>query len=70
MRPGYRFSEVLNVDERGTPRTWGASDNIMQIAQRARLAAANVLAQLAVVRRADGTDADSVSQVRGLNLLL
>ncbi|PNH08156.1 Protein ROOT HAIR DEFECTIVE 3 [Tetrabaena socialis] len=45
-----RFQEVFSVDEAKAPRMWGARDDIPTIAQKARLAAASVLSQLAVMR--------------------
>eukprot|EP00798_Chlamydomonas_sp_ICE-L_P005756 gene5756-6050_t len=47
-----RFQEVFTLDASKTPRMWGPRDNIPAIARESRLAAAHVLAQLAVIRRA------------------
>ncbi|KAG2432901.1 hypothetical protein HXX76_008632 [Chlamydomonas incerta] len=49
-----RFQEVFSQDESRAPRMWGARDDIPAIATAARLAAANVLAQLAVLRPPPG----------------
>lgn len=49
-RSTHRFTEVFTLDANKTPRMWGARDNIPAIAKQARLAAATVLGQLAVVR--------------------
>ncbi|KAG2448827.1 hypothetical protein HYH02_006178 [Chlamydomonas schloesseri] len=49
-----RFQEVFSQDESRAPRMWGARDDIPAIAAAARLAAANVLAQLAVIRPPPG----------------
>lgn len=43
---------MFQYDENKTPRMWTAKENIPLIARDARLAAANVLAQLAVIRPA------------------
>jgi hypothetical protein len=45
-----RFTEVFTLDERKTPRMWSGRDHIPSIARDARLAAAHVLSQLAVMR--------------------
>ncbi len=42
------------MDDSKAPRMWGPRDDIPAIAQRARLAAAGVLAQLAVLRPPPG----------------
>eukprot|EP00877_Chromochloris_zofingiensis_P002056 jgi/Chrzof1/11851/Cz06g12110.t1 len=57
-----RFQDVFALDESKTPRTWKAKDNIPKLARDARLAAANVLAQLAVERPADYSTPDVVEQ--------
>ncbi len=46
-----RFHEVFIMDESRNPRTWHPREDIAIIARTARAAAANVLAQLAVIRR-------------------
>ncbi|EFJ52341.1 hypothetical protein VOLCADRAFT_79128 [Volvox carteri f. nagariensis] len=48
-----RFTDMFSLDDKKAPRMWGAGDDIPAIAQRARLAAANVLSQLAVIRAPD-----------------
>lgn len=50
----HRFQEVFSQDESRAPRMWGARDDVPAIAAAARLAAANVLAQLAVIRPPPG----------------
>ncbi|GFR42392.1 hypothetical protein Agub_g3264, partial [Astrephomene gubernaculifera] len=45
-----RFQEVFSLDENRAPRMWGPRDDIPAIAQQARVAAASVLSQLAVMR--------------------
>eukprot|EP00198_Chlamydomonas_reinhardtii_P001037 XP_001690372.1 predicted protein [Chlamydomonas reinhardtii] len=52
-----RFQEVFSQDESRAPRMWGARDDVPAIAAAARLAAANVLAQLALAR----TSSDAAS---------
>ena len=42
--------QVFSKDEGGMPRTWGPRANIQAANQKARLAAAQLLAQLAVMR--------------------
>ena len=42
--------QVFSRDEAGLPRTWGASANIPAVNAAARLAAAQLLAQLALLR--------------------
>ena len=54
-----RFTEVFTLDDRKTPRMWGPRDDIPSIARHARLAAANVLAQLAVIRSPPAVTAPS-----------
>ncbi|GLC63350.1 hypothetical protein PLESTF_000026900 [Pleodorina starrii] len=49
-----RFTDVFSLDDSKAPRMWGAGDDIPAIARNARLAAASVLSQLAVIRTADG----------------
>jgi protein SEY1 len=61
-----RFSDVFDLDECGIPRTRSVHDDVMQIAQRARLAAANVLAQLAILRRMNGNASDDTEAVSQL----
>lgn len=46
-----RFHELFIMDEGRNPRTWHPREDIPKIACSARAAAANVLAQLAVIRR-------------------
>ncbi|KAG2501180.1 hypothetical protein HYH03_000995 [Edaphochlamys debaryana] len=48
-----RFQEVFSMDDKKAPRMWGTRDDIPSIAANARLAAASVLSQLAVMRPAD-----------------
>ncbi|CAL8460688.1 g219 [Coccomyxa elongata] len=59
-----RFTEVFSKDEGGMPRTWGPRANIQAANQKARLAAAQLLAQLAVLRldTAQEGEADVVEQ--------
>ncbi|KAK9824432.1 hypothetical protein WJX72_010204 [[Myrmecia] bisecta] len=45
-----KFTEVFSRDEKGMPRAWGPRANIPAVTQRARLASAKVLAQLAILR--------------------
>ncbi|KAF5828747.1 root hair defective 3 GTP-binding protein-domain-containing protein [Dunaliella salina] len=45
-----RFTEVFTLDEQKTPRMWRPQDKIPSLAYDARLAASQVLAQLAVIR--------------------
>lgn len=52
--PTCRFQELFSMDDTKAPRMWGPRDDIPAIAQRARLAAAGVLAQLAVLRPPPG----------------
>jgi hypothetical protein len=42
--------QVFSKDENGMPRSWGPRVNIPAVNQQARLAAAQLLAQLAVIR--------------------
>jgi hypothetical protein len=44
------FVQVFSKDEGGMPRSWGPRANIPAANQKARLAAAQLLAQLAVLR--------------------
>ncbi|KAK9834006.1 hypothetical protein WJX81_002422 [Elliptochloris bilobata] len=53
-----RFTEVFSRDEAGLPRSWGPSANVPAAARDARLAAARVLAQLAVLRLDHPSPAD------------
>ncbi|GMH34197.1 hypothetical protein BSKO_02031 [Bryopsis sp. KO-2023] len=55
-----RFGDVFNLDENKLPRTWTARDNIPSISKAARLAASDVLAQLAILQ------SEGVSPAAGL----
>ncbi|KXZ47030.1 hypothetical protein GPECTOR_38g267 [Gonium pectorale] len=45
-----RFQDIFMLDESRAPRMWGPRDDVPAIAVQARLAAASVLSQLAVMR--------------------
>jgi hypothetical protein len=46
-----RFHDLFSMDEARNPRSWTPQEDVPRAARRARAAAANVLAQLAVIRR-------------------
>lgn len=55
-----KFHSTFALDEQNTPRTWQPREDVPAIARQARLAAANVLAQLAVLREEDAKGPDDV----------
>ncbi len=55
--PLRRFSEAFTLDANKAPRTWRPHENIPALAKQARLEAAFLLAQLAVIRPPGGAPA-------------
>ena len=59
-----RFNEMFTLDKNKTPRHWSPREDIPALAHTARLAAAGVLAQLAVLRRPRSTGGDAAEAQR------
>lgn len=55
---------MFTLDKNKTPRHWSPREDIPTLAHTARLAAAGVLAQLAVLRRPKGTGGDAAEAQR------